>query len=77
MLNLLFKVGGSLLCFEQDMCQGTAMAKHNIGRGWGKSGIYPLNNTKVAPPIDNTATAATLSTPVSNCRHVPRIKQIA
>jgi hypothetical protein len=37
--------------------RGTAMAKHNIERGWEKSGIYPLNNTKVAPPTNETATA--------------------
>jgi hypothetical protein len=37
--------------------RGTAMAKHNTERGWEKSGIYPLNNTKVAPPIDDTTAA--------------------
>jgi hypothetical protein len=50
--------------------RSTAMAKHNIERGWEKSGVYPLNNTKVVPPIDNTAAATAPSTPVSNRRRM-------
>jgi hypothetical protein len=40
---------------ELGNARASAMAKHNIEKGWAQTGLYPFDNTKVAPPVDPNA----------------------